>query len=75
MLDDRREQASDSDFFKGEEDGFEYSNAKASRKAIRPFLGMTPIQRFVIAVMILLMVCVMGSFFLLVTERIYLPFV
>ena len=75
MLDDLREQASDSDFFKGEDDGFEYSDAKTSRKTTRNFLGMTPIQRFVIAVMILLMVCVMGSFFLLVTEKIYLPFI
>jgi len=35
---------------------------------------MTPTQRFVIAVMMLLMVCVMSMFFLILTERIYLPF-
>ena len=75
MLDDLREQASNPDLFEGEENGFEYSDAKAPRETSKLFLGMTPIQRFVIAVMILLMVCVLGSFFLLVTERIYLPFV
>jgi hypothetical protein len=73
MLDDLREQASDSDFFEGGDDGFEYSDTRVSQGTIRHFLGMTPVQRFVIAVMILLMVCVMGSFFLLVTERIFLP--
>jgi hypothetical protein len=75
MLDDLREQASSSDLFEGEENGFEYSDAKAPQKTLKLFLGMTPVQRLVITVMILLMICVMGSFFLLVTERIYLPFV
>jgi hypothetical protein len=74
MLDDLREQASDSDFFMGEDDNFEYDDAKMPQRTARLFLGMTPVQRFVIAVMILMMVCVLGSFFLLVTERIYLPF-
>jgi len=74
MLDDLREQASESDFFMGDENDFEYSDVKISRPTVRHFLGMTPLQRFVIAVMVLLMVCVLGSFFLLVTERIYLPF-
>ena len=75
MLDDLREQASSSDLFEGEENGFEYSDAKAPRETLRLFFGMTPVQRLVITVMILLMICVMGSFFLLVTERIYLPFI
>lgn len=34
------------------------------------FLGMTPPQRFVIAVMLLLMTCIIGVFFLLVTEKV-----
>ncbi len=74
MLDDLREQASEPDFFMGEENDFEYNDAKMSGQTTHHFLGMTPVQRFVIAVMILLMVCVLSSFFLLVTERIYLPF-
>jgi len=34
------------------------------------FLGMTPVQRFIVALMLFLMVCVTGTFFLLVTEKI-----
>ena len=74
MLDDLREQASDSEFYMVDENEFEFNDGKTSRQPVRLFLGMTPIQRFVIAVMVLMMVCVLGSFFLLVTEKIYLPF-
>ena len=35
--------------------------------------GMTPPQRFVIAVMILLIVCVLGAGCLILTERMVLP--
>jgi hypothetical protein len=34
------------------------------------FLGMTAMQRFIIAVMIMMMTCLLGTFFLLVTQRI-----
>jgi hypothetical protein len=37
------------------------------------FLGMTPAQRFVIALMFFLMVLIIGAFFLLVTGVIALP--
>jgi len=37
------------------------------------FLGMTPVQRFVIALMIFMMVCILGAFFLLITDTIWLP--
>ena len=74
MLDDLREQASESEFYMGDENEFEFNAANTSRHPVVLFLGMTPIQRFVIAVMVLMMVCVLGSFFLLVTEKIYLPF-
>jgi hypothetical protein len=40
----------------------------------RLFLGMTPIQRLIIAVLLLMMTCILSSFFLLVTERIAPPF-
>ena len=73
MLDDLREQASDSDHFSEEQPVFEYKDEEETRESKNLFLGMTPVQRFVIAVMILMMVCVMGTFFLLVTEKIYLP--
>ena len=36
--------------------------------------GMTAAQRFVLALMFLIMVCLVGSFFLILTEKVYLPF-
>lgn len=38
------------------------------------FLGMTPAQRFIIALMLLLIICVLSVFTLLVTEKVVLPF-
>ncbi|NMB55224.1 MAG: hypothetical protein GYA15_11035 [Leptolinea sp.] len=38
------------------------------------FLGMTPFQRFIIVFLLFMLVCVLGSFCLLVTERIIPPF-
>lgn len=73
MLDDLRERASESDYFAEEEPAFEYKENESPAASQSLFLGMTPIQRFVIAVMALMMVCIMGTFFLLVTGKIYLP--
>jgi hypothetical protein len=55
-----------------ERDVYAFKEAADTRK--RYFLGMTPVQRFVIAVMILLMTCILSSFLLLVSERIAPPF-
>jgi hypothetical protein len=38
------------------------------------FLGMTPFQRFIIIFLLFMLVCVLGSFCLLVTEKIIPPF-
>ena len=75
MLDDLREQASEPDFF-GDDD-FSADSADRLKTGYRPklFLGMTPIQRFVIAIMIMMMACIMGTFLLLVTEKIFFPLV
>jgi hypothetical protein len=76
MLDNLREQASDPDFFSGEDDNpIEYSDFSESKSGVQLFFGMTPLQRFVIAVLIFLMVTVMGAFALLVTEKVFLPLV
>jgi len=76
MLDNLREKASDPDFFSGEDDdSIRYSDFSESKARPQLFLGMTPVQRFVIAVLIFLMVTVMGAFALLVTEKVFLPFV
>ncbi len=40
----------------------------------KPFLGLTPPQRFVLALMVFLIVTVLGCFALLVFEKIVLPF-
>jgi hypothetical protein len=73
MIDDLREQTDDS-FYSEDEDDDSYLYEDVSTPASEQFLGMTPPQRFVIAAMLMLMVCVLGTFFLLVTEKIYLPF-
>jgi hypothetical protein len=72
MLDDLRNQADDGAFLDDEEgDLFGYEE-EADGPTL--FLGMTPTQRFVIAVMVMFMICILSAFCLLVTERIYLPF-
>jgi hypothetical protein len=39
----------------------------------RHFMGMTAPQRFIIVLMLLMMVCVVGVFFLMITQSISLP--
>ena len=46
----------------------------ASRKKTpEPFLGMTPVQRFILVLMLFLMSCVLGTFCLIVFNKIVLP--
>ncbi len=73
MLDDLREKAGESEFFMDDEAAYSYSKT-AIANGPSLFLGMTPAQRFVIAVLVFLMVTVLGSFCLLITEKVYLPF-
>jgi hypothetical protein len=40
----------------------------------RHFLGMTPVQRFIVAILLLLMTIILGTLFLLVTSKIAPPF-
>ena len=40
------------------------------RSRSKKFLGMTSLQRFVIAFLLMMMVCVLGSMFLLSTQKI-----
>ncbi len=68
MLDDLREQAGDSIF-----DDEEMFGAETKKTEPVVFLGMTPVQRFVIAVLVMMIVCILSSFCLLVTEKIALP--
>jgi len=67
MLDDFREQASFD-----EPEGEAETEAKPSRPA-QPqgrFLGMTPLQRFIIAAMLLALTCLFSALSLLVTQRV-----
>jgi hypothetical protein len=66
MLDDFRQQASNPEF----ED--ELPTAQVEHPAY--FLGMSPAQRFIVAVMLLMIVCIVGAFALLVTEKVVPPF-
>lgn len=45
-----------------------------TRRTSQPFLGMTAGQRFVIALFLLLIACILGTFCLLVTGKVWLPF-
>ncbi len=39
------------------------------------FLGMTPFQRFIVALLLLIMVLIVGGLFLVVTMKVVLPFI
>ena len=79
MLDDLREDAGELDFFDDEEEakdeyGYEYKKTSAPAPREKLLFGMTAVQRFVIAVMLMMTVCILGTFALLITNKIYLPF-
>ncbi len=75
MFDNLREEVSAKPFMDEEEEakfqpaaGTESANKKSSTR----ILGMTPVQRFVIVFMLFLTVCIIGSLFLFVMEKITL---
>jgi hypothetical protein len=76
MLDDFRAQAGDMGFESEEEDEIQdvYTIKEKAPARRGPFLGMSPPQRFVIAVMLMLMTCILSTFCLLVMEKLTLPF-
>ena len=69
MLDDFRSQA-DTPFF-DEDAQPDYENYETETR--REFLGMTPVQRFVIAIMLLLITLLLSTFCLLVTGKVTFP--
>ncbi len=70
MLDDLRNSAAHSfEEVSPAEDG---QAARAPAHPREPFLGMTPQQRFVLALMLFMMVCVLGAFFLLIMGKVVL---
>lgn len=71
--DDFRNQLGDEFDFIGEEEALAKAKTPSAASS-KLFLGMTAVQRFVIVIMLLMMVCILSAFCLLVTNRIALPF-
>ncbi|GAB4482445.1 MAG: hypothetical protein Kow0088_25350 [Anaerolineales bacterium] len=69
-IDELREQASSQAFL---EEAPEPVAEQPYRE--RRFLGLTAFQRFVISILLFMIVCMTGAFFLLVTQRVVLPFI
>lgn len=77
MFDNLREDASDSPFYQEEEEAlpdFEGEEKPQQKKSaaetfawLGPVLSMTPVQRLILSSMLFMMVCVIGTMFLLVT--------
>jgi hypothetical protein len=69
MFDDFRQHGS---FFEEQEE--ERPVEQAPIETRRQLLGMSPVQRFVISLLLLMIVCMVSAFALIVTERVLLPF-
>jgi hypothetical protein len=71
MFEDFRKQAESADF----PDEFQEKplSEETPRKVHSQFLGLTPIQRFIIALMLMFMITILGILFLMVTEKIVFP--
>jgi hypothetical protein len=76
MFDNLRDQANSTPFY---DDEAQFRDAEELRSTLRPrktadgrFLGMTPAQRFFLAVLLLIALCMLGSMLLLLTGRISL---
>jgi hypothetical protein len=67
MLDDLRSSASDNP----QGDDFYYEDEAQQSKQ---FLGMTAPQRFIVVLMLLIMVCILGTFVLVIFGKVMLPF-
>jgi len=74
MLDNLRDQAASSPFFQEEEPIVEQvTDSPPPKKTFDQITGMNARQRFILAVMLLLVVCLLGVLILLVTGRFALP--
>jgi hypothetical protein len=69
MFEDFRKQSDQGEMFEDQlDDGADSGIVVSERRA--QLLGMSAPQRFVIAFMLLMMTCILGTFCLLVTEKI-----
>ena len=71
MLDDFREEANASPYF--EDKGTEYYEEINLPHRRRKIFGMTAAQRLIVAIMLLMMTCIVGSLALLVFEVVIPP--
>lgn len=71
MFEDFRKQAEQADF--PDEIQEELQKLEAPKKSGGHFLGMTPVQRFILTLMLLIMIIILGVLFLMVTSKIELP--
>jgi hypothetical protein len=72
MFEDFRKQAEQANFPDEEQD--EELQVKGPSVHQGYFLGLTPVQRFIVALMLLFMIIILGVLFLLVTSKITFPF-
>jgi hypothetical protein len=70
MFDNLRNDANSRPFFEDEKAQGQPAAGAVARPKSTKFLGMTSQQRFVIAFMVMIAVCVLGTMFLLITEKI-----
>ncbi len=75
MFDDLRQQASDETSFDvseaEKEDAYSFKD-KQTKKSSDRILGMTPVQRFLIAIILLLVACLLSSLCLIVSGKIWI---
>ena len=74
MFEDFRNQADESSFPDQDPELDDLRNGLSIDRPQQHLFGMTSVQRFAISVLLLLMTCVLGALFLLVTESVILPF-
>jgi hypothetical protein len=71
MLDDLRNSATGGN---EDEEGRQAPFAAPAHNRPAPFLGMSPVQRFILVVLLFMMTCVLGAGMLILFEKVYLPF-
>ena len=72
MLDDFRDEANASPYF--DDEGTEYYEEVNTARGGGKLLGMTAAQRLIVAIMLFMMVCIIGSLAMLVFEVVVPPF-
>jgi len=79
MLDNLKDQESSPFFQDDEDEQQDFSDldalAKITRKLSGTILGMKPQQLFTLLIMLLVVICLLGTMFLLVTGKIVAPFI